>query len=249
MAEGRSEVGDVPHAPRQQVAARRDFHACEIAIGRQALVLDRDGVLHWPSERMLIVADLHLEKGSSRAARCRLLPPYDTATTLTRLQRTIERLRPRHVVALGDSFHDRGGAGRLAAHDRVSLGQLMQGRTWTWITGNHDPDPPAGIGGEVAAELDCGGIALRHVPQPKAGAEIAGHLHPAAKVARRGHVQRRPGFLHDAVRVLLPAFGAYTGGLNVLDEAYRELVRHDWQVAVVGRSGVYPVARHQLRPD
>jgi DNA ligase-associated metallophosphoesterase len=194
---------------------------CVVAIAGVPLLADCAGALYWPEEAMLAVADLHLEKGSSFAARGVLLPPYDTAATLGRLARLIARYAPRTVIALGDSFHDRDGPARVADIDRATLGALQRGRDWIWIAGNHDPDPVHGLGGISAATLAIGALVFRH--QPEAGAadgEIAGHLHPVARISARGRTVSRRCFASDGTRVVMPAFGAYTGGLNVRDRAF-----------------------------
>lgn len=187
-----------------------------IVVAGTALLADAAGALYWPDERLLAIADLHLEKGSAYAARGVLLPPYDTASTLGRLSRLMERYAPRVVIALGDSFHDGGGPRRLADNDRSALKSLQRGRDWVWITGNHDPDPVQGIGGRFAGTVALGALTFRHEPTPAAcDGEIAGHLHPVARVAHRGHAVSRRCFASDGQRLLMPAFGAYAGGLNV----------------------------------
>jgi DNA ligase-associated metallophosphoesterase len=222
-----------------------------LSVAGAALVADPSGALYEPALGALIVADLHLEKGSSFARRGQFLPPYDTATTLGRLARLVETYRPRAVIALGDSFHDRGGPTRLCARDRASIAALQSGRDWIWIAGNHDPEPPAGCGGEAAAEMTLGPLTLRHEPSPgfRAG-ELAGHLHPVAKVAVRGRGLRRRCFATDGARVVLPAFGAYAGGLNVRDAAFHGLFAAGALTAwMLGETGVYAIAGHGLRPD
>ncbi len=192
----------------------------DIAVAGAALVADCAGALYWPEERLLVVADLHLENGSAFAARGVLLPPYDTAATLGRLARLIERYAPRLVIALGDSFHDRGGPARMDDSSRVALKALQRGRDWVWIAGNHDPDRCENVGGRFADALDLGALTFRHEPSPQpAEGEIAGHLHPVARVARRGRAVSRRCFASDGRRVVMPAFGAYAGGLNVRDRA------------------------------
>ncbi|MFZ0425940.1 MAG: ligase-associated DNA damage response endonuclease PdeM [Xanthobacteraceae bacterium] len=194
--------------------------AAEIALCGVALVADPAGALFWPEEKLLVVADLHLEKGSAFAARGVLLPPYDTATTLGRLARLVERYAPRLVIALGDSFHDGGGPARMTDISRVALTALQRGRDWIWITGNHDPDPAENIGGRFAEAVAFGALSFRHEPTPKpSNGEIAGHLHPQARVARRGRAVSRRCFACDGKRLIMPAFGAYAGGLNVRDRA------------------------------
>jgi DNA ligase-associated metallophosphoesterase len=188
------------------------------------LVADPAGAMYWPEEKLLVIADLHLEKGSAFAARGVLLPPYDTATTLARLARLIERYAPRLVVALGDSFHDGGGPARMAEISRATLTALQRGRDWLWIAGNHDPDPAENIGGRFADTLVLGALTFRHEPsERRSDGEIAGHLHPQARVSRRGRAVSRRCFASDGHRVVMPAFGAYAGGLNVRDRAILSL--------------------------
>ncbi len=193
----------------------------EIGVAGAALVADPAGALYWPDERLLAVADLHLEKGSAFAARGVLLPPYDTTATLARLAKLIEHYRPALVIALGDSFHDGGGPARMPEGSRAALTALQRGRDWVWLAGNHDPDPPQGVGGQVAAELAIGALTFRHQPSPQSvDGEIAGHLHPSARVAQRGRGVARRCFAADAKRLVMPAFGAYAGGLNIRDRAF-----------------------------
>ncbi|WP_020180125.1 ligase-associated DNA damage response endonuclease PdeM [Methylopila sp. M107] len=222
-----------------------------LGVAGVALVADPAGALYEPVSGALIVADLHLEKGSSFARRGQMLPPYDTATTLGRLARLVETYRPRAVIALGDSFHDRGGPGRLCEADRASIAALQVGRDWIWISGNHDPEPPQNCGGEARAEMALGALTLRHEPSQgsKAG-ELAGHLHPVARIAIRGRGLRRRCFATDGARVVLPAFGAYAGGLNVRDAAFGGLFAPGALTAwMLGDAGVYAIAGGALRPD
>lgn len=192
----------------------------EIAVAGVALVADPAGALYWPDEKLLAVADLHLEKGSAFAARGVLLPPYDTATTLARLAHLIERYAPHLVIALGDSFHDGGGPARMGDVSRVALNALQRGRDWVWIAGNHDPDRYDNIGGRFADAVALRALTFRHEPAARGSdGEVAGHLHPQARVARRGRAVSRRCFATDGRRLVMPAFGAYTGGLNVRDRA------------------------------
>ena len=208
------------------------------------------GALYWESEDTLLVADLHLEKGAAFAARGMMLPPYDTRSTLQRLAACLDHFSPRRVVALGDSFHRSELAGRLSADDREELAALQQGRDWYWILGNHDPDLPESIGGFVCRSLVIGGITLRHQPSLSRAPEIAGHLHPVARIARRGEGIRRKCFATDGHRLVMPAFGAYAGGLNVLDEAFSSLFHwHLMQAWLTGRTSVYPLQASLLLPD
>ncbi|WP_205501981.1 ligase-associated DNA damage response endonuclease PdeM [Rhodopseudomonas sp. BR0G17] len=193
-----------------------------VAIAGSTFVADLFGALYWEDERLLVVSDLHLEKGSSFAMRGVLLPPYDTVATLGRLGAVIARFNPATVIALGDSFHDRDAHGRLSPANRDILTALQARRDWIWISGNHDPDLPSDLGGSVAAEVAVGAVAFRHEPTGACG-EIAGHLHPKARVSRRGRSIERRCFAGDGTRVVMPAFGAYTGGLNIRDAAFARL--------------------------
>lgn len=224
----------------------------QIVLAGHALTPIPAGALYWETERTLIVADLHLEKGAAFAARGMLLPPYDTRTTLLRLAACIVSVAPRRVVALGDSFHRSHLAEMLARSDRDDLSALQHGRDWYWILGNHDPELPASIGGTICGSLSIGGITLRHEPSvgPADTPEIAGHLHPVARIARSGLGIRRKCFATDGGRLVMPAFGAYTGGLNVLDRAFSPLFsRHRLEAWMTGRTDVYPFQADQLLPD
>jgi uncharacterized protein len=213
------ESGNSDESPLSQGRAER-----VLSLAGAVLVADCAGALYWPDESLLVVADLHLEKGSAFAARGVLLPPYDTVATLARLAALIERYAPRLVIALGDSFHDGGGPERLPDISRAALKTLQYGRDWLWIAGNHDPEPGENIGGRFAEVVAIGPLTFRHEPSvvPCAG-EIAGHLHPVARVARRGRAVSRRCFASDGSRLLMPAFGAYAGGLNVRDRAIASL--------------------------
>jgi DNA ligase-associated metallophosphoesterase len=225
------------------------------AVAGVDLVADYAGVLYWPQERVLVVADLHLEKGSSYAARGVLLPPYDTAATLARLAQVLLRYAPRVVIALGDSFHDCEGPARLADTDRATLAALQRGRDWFWIAGNHDPEPVEGLGGTPAASLAIGPLMFRHLPQPHDGVEgsavgeIAGHLHPVARVAGRGRTVSRRCFASDGHRMVMPAFGAYAGGLNVRDRAFVQLFGNRMNLHVLGESRLYAIAVSRCLSD
>jgi DNA ligase-associated metallophosphoesterase len=194
----------------------------EIRVAGVGLVADCAGALYWPGEGLLAIADLHLEKGSSFAARGVLLPPYDTAATLARMAHLVAHYAPRTVIALGDSFHDRDGPARVAPTDRSTLASLQRGRDWIWIAGNHDPDPADGIGGSFARALAIGALTFCHEPTGADG-EIAGHLHPVARVSGRGRTLSRRCFASDGQRLVMPAFGAYAGGLNVRHRAFADL--------------------------
>ena len=218
-------------------------------VNGERLAADPSGALHAPGPGLLAVADLHFEKGSAFAGRGTLLPPYDSRATLARLAEAIERCRPRIVVCLGDSFHDDGGPARLGAAERRALAGLMRGRQWLWIAGNHDPLPPAELGGETAAEARFGGLTFRHLPGVRVPAgEVAGHLHPKAAVRLQGRRLVRRCFVTDGVRLVMPAFGAFTGGLDVLAAPFRPLFPAAFQAHLLGSGAVYPVPERALVP-
>jgi uncharacterized protein len=213
------------------------------------LVLDLAGTLYWPDESALVVADLHLEKGSSFATRGMLLPPYDTAATLALLGRAVARYAPRLVIALGDSFHDGDGPARLMADDRGALAGLQRGRDWVWIAGNHDPDPANNIGGVFARRLSLGPLTFRHEPtEGTADGEIAGHLHPSARVSQRGRAVTCKCFAADAHRMVMPAFGAYTGGLNIRDRAFAKVFARAFTAHLIGDKRLYAFAAARCLP-
>lgn len=203
---------------------------------------DLSGALFWEQERLLVVSDLHLEKGSSFATRGVLLPPYDTIATLSRLAAVVARFDPRTVIALGDSFHDREAHERLSAPDREALSALQTRRDWIWISGNHDPALPHDLGGAVAEEVAIGAIVFRHEPTGAAG-EIAGHLHPKARVSTRGRSMERRCFASDGARAVMPAFGAYAGGLSIRDSAFAKIFSSpDFIAHVLGDRRMHAIA-------
>ena len=220
-----------------------------ITIAGISLHADPMGALYWPEHGLLAVADLHLEKGSSFASRGLLLPPYDTATTLARLARLIAHYAPRAVLALGDSFHDRGGPARLSRDDRDNLHALQCGRDWIWLTGNHDPEPAANIGGVFQPTLRLGALTFRHEPAGAVG-EIAGHLHPVARIAHRGRAVSRRCFAADQTRMVMPAFGAFTGGLNIRDVAFADLFGTlRFTAHMLGEDRLYAFTARRCLPD
>jgi uncharacterized protein len=222
-------------------AAAFQFHGA-------ALLADASGALYWPETETLAVADLHLEKGSAFAANGTPLPPYDSRETLRRLAVVLRRYRPRRVICLGDSFHDSDGAGRLARDEIDTLRRLTVAHEWIWITGNHDPDPPAGLGGLATPEFRGANIVFRHEAARKAEGEISGHYHPKASVSVRN---RRVGgrcFVTDGQRLILPAFGAYAGGLDVRDPAIERLLGREYAVFILGKARVHRFERQSSLP-
>ncbi|MPZ11805.1 MAG: ligase-associated DNA damage response endonuclease PdeM [Kiloniellaceae bacterium] len=211
------------------------------------LQADVSGALLWPARRLAVVADLHFEKATAFAARGQLLPPYDTAATLDKLEAVISRHRVERVICLGDSFHDDDAVGRLDPRQAARLKALVARREWIWIAGNHDPTPPADWGGLVAEDYCEGALTFRHEAEPAArGGEVSGHFHPKAAVVLRGRRITAPCFVTDGRRLVLPAFGAFTGGLNVLDPAISGLFKKGFQATLLGRRGLFAFPRQAL---
>jgi len=227
------------------------MNGAHLTLNGEGLLADPAGALYWPARRLLAVADLHLEKGSGFAARGNaLLPPYDSRATLAALARLVRHYDPKTVVSLGDSFHDGGAPARLVAADAAALKRLTGAVDWVWAAGNHDPAPPEGFGGRVVEELVLDRLRFRHeaAAETLASGEVSGHYHPKALVQTRG---RRIGgrcFATDGRRLVLPSFGAYTGGLDVLDPALTALFGPALKILLLRRGRIYAFGRRQLVP-
>ncbi|HEX8533334.1 MAG TPA: ligase-associated DNA damage response endonuclease PdeM [Allosphingosinicella sp.] len=181
------------------------------------------GALYWPSRHALLVADLHLEKASWFARLGQMLPPYDSIATLSDLTALAAATQPSEIWCLGDSFHDRHGCDRLPARAREMLSALTARTRWTWITGNHDPGFADHCGGEIVEEAEVDGLILRHEADPaEARPELSGHFHPKLRITHRGRKLSRRCFVATERKLILPAFGALTGGL---DATHPEIVR------------------------
>ena len=252
-------------ALRQTLApARRTCGSLSVRVAGEACVLRCSGAMWVPAYGALIVADLHLEKGSAFAVRGQMLPPYDSRATLDRLEAEIEDLAPGRVILLGDSFHDTRAVPRMAADDRARLDRLAAGRDWLWLEGNHDrealkreilkrdAETVGRLPGRIVGDMTLGALRLTHEPEPLSPhddrhGEVAGHLHPAARVAAYGRGVRRPCFVTDGHRIVLPAFGVFTGGLNVRDPAIADLFEAPPLAAALGRDRVHALNWSVLR--
>jgi DNA ligase-associated metallophosphoesterase len=210
-------------------------------------MLDPAGALFWPTTSLFVVSDLHLEKGSSFARNGQLLPPWDTHTTLDRLTVLLRRYEPRTVLALGDSFHDADASSRLPPGELARLRTMTEAHRFIWVQGNHDPTPPNGVGGEWVEAFATTTLTFRHQAKPGTQGEISGHHHPKAAIPARGGTVSRPCFVTDARRVVMPAFGAYTGGLDVRDPAIIRLFPRGGRVFLLGRERLYSFALATLR--
>ncbi len=194
------------------------------------------GALWWPDQSLLCVSDLHLGKSERIARRGgAILPPYDTRDTLTRLGADLARSNARTVICLGDSFDDIEAAQALPEEERLWIAKLQAGRRWMWIEGNHDPGP-VDLGGSHLAALPLPPLIFRHIAQSGASGEISGHYHPKARIKTRAKTISRPAFLIDADRVILPAYGTYTGGLASHDIALVNLMRPEAIAVLTGKT-------------
>lgn len=197
-----------------------DFTFC----GAQLMALG-SGALFWPGESLLVVSDLHLGKSERRARLGEApLPPYETRDTLDRLERDLRATKPATIICLGDSFDDNQAAAALPETEKLRTSALQAGRQWIWIEGNHDPGP-VDLGGSHRADASLGGLTFRHIASPEGKAEISGHYHPKLTLPTRGRTISRPAFLMDDRRLIMPAYGTYTGGLRSSDTTLQSLLR------------------------
>lgn len=211
------------------------------------LLPDPTGALYVADYNVLLVADLHFEKGSSLARFGMIIPPYDTRSTLQQLEAAVMRYQPDTLIFLGDSFHDPKGPERLENADRARIETLAQQTGLIWISGNHDPLLGDDLPGDKADEISLGALELRHEPSLNSRNEICGHLHPAASITQRGRRLRRRCFAGNQERLFLPAFGAYTGGLNVTSAAFQPYWRNeDFYVWMVSKTGIHRFPSRKL---
>lgn len=213
----------------------------------ERLMLDPLGAVWWPAARLLAVADLHLEKGSACAAQGHLVPPWDTHATLERLALLLRRHRPARVVALGDSFHDQHGPGRMMSGDAVRLRAMTEAVPFVWVLGNHDPALP-GMTGTVTDTWAEGPFTFRHEAVQAAEGELCGHHHPKASVVTRAGTITRPCFVTDQRRLMLPSLGAYTGGLDLQHPAIAGLFHRTGRAFLLGENRLFSFALTQTVP-
>lgn len=243
----------------------RGRNAIDITLGDEPAMLDASGALYLPDRATLVFADLHFEKGSSYAEKGALLPPYDSATTLNRMDAVIACYAPQRVICLGDSFHDRRGADRMPGSVGGRLRRMADQRAWLWVLGNHDPDIPPGAGGETCDEVRLGRLRFLHETGPTpigttptgptptgptptgptptglspTGIDVCGHFHPKARIRAGPRRITRPCFIGDGRRMILPSFGAYTGGLDICSPAIAQLFPSDFTAWLISKGSVY----------
>ena len=222
--------------------------AAPLHLAGERLMLDPAGVVSWPARRTLVASDLHLEKGSHFAARGFFVPPYDTRETLAKLALSVRRYAPARLVLLGDSFHDALGCERMAPADCAALGRILASvEEVVWVLGNHDPVAPVGLPGVAMEAMTDGPLTFRHEADPRAIGELSGHFHPKATLPTRAGPVSRPCFATDGRRVILPAFGAYTGGLDMRDPALGGLFPRGGRVFMLGADRLFSVPLPPMR--
>lgn len=203
------------------------MNTCEFTFVGHRLIALGSGALFWPAQNLLCVSDLHLGKSERIARRGGpSLPPYDSLNTLTRLREDLACTGASMVICLGDSFDDLEASRALEGDDRMRITALQAGRRWIWIEGNHDPGPIE-MGGEHLAEMSLSDLRFRHIASHAAQGEVSGHYHPKVRLTVRGRSIARPAFLFDEQRLILPAYGTYTGGLRSSDAVLRALMNPD----------------------
>lgn len=220
----------------------------ELKFHGELMLADLSGALIWPDANTVIVSDMHLEKGSYYATKGILLPPYDSIETLQTLIKILAYYCPDRVICLGDSFHDPSAFKRLGFEEKKIIQRLTQTYTWIWITGNHDPNPPTVLGGEVTQCLKLGSLVFRHIAMAgQVHGEVSGHFHPKAKLLVRGKRLAARCFITDGTkRLILPAFGTYTGGLDVTSPAIKRLFNEDFQVWLLGHGKIFSFAQSTI---
>jgi DNA ligase-associated metallophosphoesterase len=221
----------------------------DLVLNGTDLAADPSGALFWPERRVLVVSDLHFEKGSAFAARGVPLPPYDTAATLDRLEETLARHQPETVICLGDSFHDQWAPERVSDAALARIRDLAARHDWIWIAGNHDPEPDPLWGGRTMPEIVLGPLIFRHeAAEAEAIGEISGHFHPKARVRLRGRSVSGQCFITDGRRLVMPSFGAFTGGLDVTSPEVKRLFRRRFEILFLGPERLYRFPHSALLP-
>ena len=239
IANGTRDVAVCPLAKSSAILDEHRMNGLDFTLAGAQLTALGSGALYWRERDLLCVSDLHLGKAERIARRGgTTLPPYETRDTLSRLEADLAAMQPRHVICLGDSFDDLGAAQALPEAERLWILRLQAGRRWDWIEGNHDPGP-LGLGGAHLAEAVLGPLTFRHIAEPGSQGEVSGHYHPKASVHARGRSISRPAFLFDSARLILPAYGTYTGGLRSRADVLSRLMRPE---ACAILTGPRPVA-------
>ncbi len=232
----------LPALEKRQENQFKGQNGIRLCLANHEVFLGLSGYVYFIEQRLLIVSDLHLEKASFYAKSGQFLPPYDSEVTLLRLREISRILEPENIISLGDSFHDEEGPLRLSNKSRRLLHELVGEMNWTWISGNHDANLPESLGGAFMDKKTLAPFIFRHEPTKSPNSfEIAGHLHPSAHLTIRGRRVRKPCFILSKTRLILPAFGALTGGLDVSDEAFAPFITPSCHALLMGEAKLYSI--------
>jgi len=235
---GRLVATDVPLANPDIFKHEQRMNAYDVTLVGIPLKALNTGALWWPDQHLLCVSDLHLGKSERIARRGGApLPPYETRDTLTRLAADLALTQARSLICLGDSFDDLGAAQALPEDEKLWIARLQAGRQWIWVEGNHDPGP-IDLGGSHLSEHRVGPLTFRHIAEPGATGEISGHYHPKATLPLRGRTVSRPAFIYDQNRLIMPAYGTYTGGLNTRSDAIAPLMQPGACAVLTGKTAI-----------
>ena len=221
----------------------------EFQFNGEQMLADISGALIWPGKSTVIVSDLHLAKGTSFANKGIFLPPYDSIETLSVLNGVLTYYAPDRVICLGDSFHDNEATNRLGPEEKAIIRQFTRSYDWIWIAGNHDPTPTPTFGGKIATHMSIANLMFRHITiGGEAKGEISGHFHPKAKFKIKGKKMSARCFISDGTdRLILPAFGTYTGGLDISHPTIESLFSDDYMVLLLGQRKVFPFPKTVLK--
>ena len=213
----------------------------EFQFNGERMLADLSGALIWPEKSTVVVSDLHLAKGTSYANKGIFLPPYDSIETLSVLNSVLTHYSPNRVICLGDSFHDDAAAKRLRSEEKNIIRQFTRSYDWVWITGNHDPAPTTTLGGTIVSHIGISNLIFRHITIGEgAVGEISGHFHPKARFKIKGKtLSTRCFILDDTNKVILPAFGTYTGGLDISHPTIQALFSANYMVLLLGQRKVF----------
>jgi len=225
------------------------MNSTEFQFNGERMLADLSGALIWPKKRTVVVSDLHLAKGTSFASRGIFLPPYDSIETLSVLNRVLTHYSPNRVICLGDSFHDNEATKRLGSEEKDIICQFTQLYDWIWITGNHDPTPTPTLGGKIVSHMSIANLIFRHITiGGGTKGEISGHFHPKARLKIKGKKMSARCFISDGThRLILPAFGTYTGGLDISHPTIKALFSDNYMVLLLGQRKVFTFPKTVLK--
>ena len=225
------------------------MNSTEFQFNGERMLADISGALIWPEKSTVVVSDLHLAKGTSFASKGIFLPPYDSIETLSVLNCVLTYYAPDRVICLGDSFHDSEASSRLGPKEKDIIRQFTRLHDWIWITGNHDPTPTPTLGGKITTHMSIANMMFRHITiDRETKGEISGHFHPKAKIKIKGKKISARCFISDGTdRLILPAFGTYTGGLDISHPKIKALFSDNYMVLLLGQRKVFTFPKTVLK--